>query len=71
MFFRKINIRNSFYRKKDFFNILNVVSFAICFCYNYTIFSKIYCINNNFKKYIKYMQFSCNCNLTIFSTLIK
>ncbi len=33
--------------------------------------SKIYCINNSFKKYIKYMQFSCNYNLTISLILIK
>ncbi len=40
-------------------------------CCNYTISSKIYCINNSFKKYIKYMQSNCNYNLTIFSILIK
>jgi len=33
--------------------------------------NKIYCISNNFKKYIKCMQSNCNCNLTISSILIK
>ncbi len=40
-------------------------------CYNCTIFSKTCYINNNFKKYIKYMQSNCSYNLTIFSILIK
>jgi len=33
--------------------------------------SKIYCINNNFKKCVKCVRSSCNYNLTIFFTLIK
>ncbi len=41
------------------------------FCCNYTISNKVYCVNNNFKKYIKCVQFNCNYNLTIFSILIK
>ncbi len=68
---RKINTRNFFFRKKDFFDALNLVSLVICFCRNCTISNQIYCINNNSKKYIKYMRFNCNCNLIIFSTLIK
>ncbi len=40
-------------------------------CYNCIIFNKVCCINNNFKKYIKYVQSNCNYNLTIFFTLIK
>ncbi len=40
-------------------------------CCNYTMSSKIYCINNNSKKYIKCVRSSCNYNLTIFFTLIK
>ncbi len=40
-------------------------------CCNCTISSKIYCINNNFKKCVKYIQSNCNYNLTIFFTLIK
>ncbi len=38
---------------------------------NYTISSKSCCVSNNFKKCVKYVQFNRNCNLTIFSTLIK
>ncbi len=41
------------------------------FYYNCIMFSKIYCVNNNFKKCVKYMRSNCNYNLTIFSTLIK
>ncbi len=40
-------------------------------CCNCIISDKIYCINNNFEKYIKYIQSNCNCNLTIFSISIK
>ncbi len=40
-------------------------------CYNYTISSKIYCVNNNSKKCVKYMRSSCNYNLTISLILIK
>jgi len=49
--------------KKSFLTI-----YSYCNC---TISSKIYCINNNSKKYIKYIQSSCNYNLTICLTLIK
>ncbi len=38
-----------------FFNALNSISLAIYFCYNCTIFNKIYYIDNNFEKYIKYI----------------
>ncbi len=38
---------------------------------NCTMSSKIYYINNNSKKCVKYMRFNCNYNLTIFSILIK
>ncbi len=71
MFSRKINTRNSFYRKKDFFDALDLVSLAIRSCYNCTISNKIYCINNSSKKCIKYMRFNCNYNLTIFFVSIK
>ncbi len=33
--------------------------------------NKIYCVNNNSKKCIKYIQSNYNYNLTIFLTLIK
>ncbi len=71
MLLRKINIRNFFSRKKDFLNALNSIFLAIRSCCNCTISNKVYCINNNFKKYIKYVQSNCNYNLAIFSILIK
>ena len=71
MFSRKINTRNFFSRKKDLFDTLNLISLAIRSCCNCTMSSKIYYINNNFKKYIKYMRSSCNYNLTISFILIK
>ncbi len=40
-------------------------------CCNCTIPSKTCCVNNNFKKCIKYMRSNCNYNLTISFTLIK
>ncbi len=40
-------------------------------CCNCTISSKTYCISNNFKKYIKYIQSSCNYNLAISFASIK
>jgi len=54
-----------------FLNALNLVSLAIYSCCNCTISNKIYCINNNFEKYIECVQSNCNCNLTISSILIK
>ncbi len=38
---------------------------------NYTMFSKTYYVNNNFKKYIKCVRSNCNYNLTISLILIK
>ncbi len=54
-----------------FFNTLNSIFLVIYSCYNCTISNKVYCIDYNSKKYIEYIQSNCNCNLTIFSTLIK
>ncbi len=68
---KKINIKNFFFRKKDFFDALSLIFLAMRFCYNYTMSSKTCCVNNNFKKCIKYMRSNCNYNLTIFFALIK
>ncbi len=38
---------------------------------NCTMSSKIYCVNNSFKKYVKCVQSSYNCNLTISFASIK
>ncbi len=40
-------------------------------CRNCIMFSKTYCVNNNFKKCIKCVRSNCNYNLTIFFILIK
>jgi len=71
MSLRKINIRNSSFCKKDLFDALDFVCLAMHFCRNCAISNKVYCVNNNFKKYIKCVRLSCNCNLTILSTSIK
>jgi len=71
MSLRKINIKNFFFRKKDFFDVLKFVFFVIRSCRNCAMSNKIYYVNNNFKKYIKCVRFSRNYNLAIFSTLIK
>ncbi len=68
---RKINIKNFFFRKKDFFDALELVFFVMRSCRNCATSSKIYCINNDFKKYVKCVRSNRDCNLTIFSTLIK
>ncbi len=71
MFSKKINTRNSFYRKKNLFDTLNLIFLVMRSYCNCTISSKIYCINNNFKKYVKYIQSNCNYNLTISFILTK
>jgi len=71
MFSKKINIKNSFSRKKDFFDVLDFLCLAMRSCCNCTMSNKIYYVNNNFKKYIKYVRLSRNYNLTILFTLIK
>jgi len=71
MSLKKINIKNFFFRKKDLFDALSLISLAMRFCRNYTMSSKIYCVSNNFKKCIKCVRFSRNYNLTISSILIK
>jgi hypothetical protein len=71
MFSRKINIKNSSFCEKDFFNVLDFLCLAMRFCRNCTMFNKTCYVSNNFKKCIKCVQLSCNYNLTILSILIK
>ena len=71
MFLKKINIRNFFSRKKDFFDTLSLISLAMRSCCNYTMSSKIYCVNNNSKKYVKCVRFNRDYDLIIFSISIK
>jgi len=68
---RKINTRNFFFRKKDFFDALDSIFLAMRFCRNCIMSNKVYCVNNNFKKCVKCVRSSCNYNLTISLTLIK
>ncbi len=68
---RKINTRNFFFRKKDFFNTLDLIFLAMRSCCNCTMSSKIYYINNNFKKCVKCVRFNYNYNLTISLASIK
>ncbi len=68
---RKINTRNSFFRKKDFLDALKFVSLAMRSCRNCATSSKIYCVNNDFKKCIKCVRSNRDCDLAISSTLIK
>ncbi len=68
---RKINTRNFFFRKKNLFDALDLIFLAMRSCRNCTISSKIYCVNNNFKKCVKCVRFNRDCNLTISFTLIK
>ncbi len=68
---RKINTRNFSLRKKDFFDALKLVSFVMRSCRNCAMSSKVYCVNNDFKKCVKCVRFNRDYDLTIFFTSIK
>ncbi len=68
---RKINIKNSFFRKKDLFDALNFLCLAMRSCRNCAMFNKTYCVNNNFEKCVKCMRLNRDYNLAILSTSIK
>ncbi len=68
---RKINTRNSSFRKKDLFDALELVSLAMRPCRNCATSSKVYCVSDDSKKCVKCVRFNRDCDLTIFSTLIK
>ena len=67
---RKINIRNSFFRKKDLFDALELVSLAMRSCRNCAMSSKAYCVNDDSKKCVKCVRSNRNCNLKISLALI-
>ncbi len=71
MSLKKINIKNFFFRKKDLFDALNLISLAMRSCYNCTMSSKIYCVSNDSKKCVKCVRFNCDYDLTISLVLIK
>ncbi len=52
MFLTKINIENSFFCKKDFFDALDFLYLIMRSCYNYAMSNKTYYINDNFEKCI-------------------
>jgi len=68
---RKINTRNFSFRKKDFFDALSSLCLAIRSCRNCAIFSKTYCVSDNFKKCVKCVRLSRDYNLTILFASIK
>jgi len=68
---RKINTRNFSLCKKDLFDALKLVSFVMRPCRNCATSSKIYCVNNDFKKCVKCVRFNRDCDLTIFLASIK
>ncbi len=68
---RKINIKNSFFRKKDLFDVLDFMCLAMRPCRNCAMSSKTYCVNNDFEKCVKCVRLSRDCNLTISSISIK
>jgi len=68
---RKINIKNTSFRKKDLFDALKLMSLAMRFCRNCTISSKTYCVSNNSKKCVKCVRSSRNYDLAISFASIK
>jgi len=71
MSLRKINIKNSSFRKKKFFDTLNSLCLAMHSCRNCAMSNKSCCVNNDFKKCVKCVRLNCDYNLTILSTSIK
>jgi len=50
---RKINTRNSSFRKKDLFDALDLVCLAMRPCRNCAMSNKVYCVNDDSKKCVK------------------
>jgi len=68
---RKINIRNFSLRKKDLLDALGLVSLVMRPCRNCATSSKVYCVNDDFKKCVKCVRSNRDCDLAISSTSIK
>ncbi len=68
---RKINTRNSFFRKKDLLDALDFLCLAMRPCRNCAISSKTCCVSNNFKKCMECVRSNRDYNLAILSTSIK
>jgi len=71
MFLRKINIKNSFSCKKDFFDAIDFACLAIRSCRNCAISNKVYCVNDDFEKCVKCVRLSRDYNLIILFISIK
>ncbi len=68
---RKINTKNSFFRKKDLFDVLDFACLAMRLCRNCAMSSKACCVSDNFEKCIKCVRLSRNYILAISFTSIK
>jgi len=62
---RKINIKNSSSCKKDLFNVLDLAYLAMRSCRNCAMSNKVYCVSDNFEKYVKCVRLSRNYDLAI------
>ena len=68
---RKINIKKFSFRKKDFFDVLDLVFLATRSCRNCAMSSKVYCVNDNSKKCVKCVWLNRDCDLAISFASIK
>jgi len=68
---RKINTRNSSFRRKDLLDALDFVCLVMRSCRNCATFNKVYCVNDNFEKCVKCVRLNRDCDLAISSTSIK
>ncbi len=68
---KKINTKNSSFRKKEFLDALDFVCLAMRPCRNCAMSSKVYCVSDNFKKCVKCVRSSRDYDLAILSISIK
>ncbi len=68
---RKINTKNSSFRKKDLFDVLDFVCLAMRSCRNCAISNKAYCVSDNSKKCVKCVRSNRICDLAILFASIK
>ncbi len=68
---RKINTKNSSFCKKDFLDALDLVCLAMRPCRNCAMSSKVYCVGDDFEKFVECVRSSRGYDLAISSTSIK
>jgi len=68
---RKINTRNSSFRKKDLFDVLDLMCLAMRSCRNCAMSNKVYCVNDDSKKCVKCVRLNRDYNLAISFASIK